>query len=149
MAYVAIKPCRFAGQSFKIGENVPADLIQPGAAKRLVKMGIIAAQKTEDLEAATIGEEKIEEGILVSDVSIIIHAEEGDIALNPAPEGMQAVFDVLTSNVSNAEPIIKDLTDEDALILLHASDSRKSVKELAWTRAQDLASQKAENAGEQ
>lgn len=149
MAYVAIKPCRFAGQSFNIGESVPAELIQPGAAKRLVKMGIIAAQKAEGFEAATIGEEKIEEGILSPGVSIIIHAEEGDIALNPAPEGMQAVFDVLTSNVSSAEPIIKDLTDEDALILLHASDSRKSIKELAWTRAQDLAAQKAENAGEQ
>ena len=32
MAYVALKPCKFAGQIFKIGERVPEEAILPGAA---------------------------------------------------------------------------------------------------------------------
>lgn len=134
MAYVAIKPCRFAGQSFRIGESVPAELIQPGAAKNLVKMGIIAEEYGELVVASqdnTIEAKNAE-------TTIVIHAEEGDMPLNPTQEGLQAIFDVLTDNVSAAEQTITGMTDEDALILLHIADSRKSVKELAETRAKEL-----------
>lgn len=48
MAYTALKPCRFAGQSFRIGESVPVEVIQPGAAKSLVKMGVIAEVPSEN-----------------------------------------------------------------------------------------------------
>jgi hypothetical protein len=115
-------------------------VIQPGAAKNLIKMGIIAERNDELLTAEldTVAEEKIGEEIRQPDVEIIIHAEEGDMPLNPTPEGLQAIFDVLTSKVSDAETIINGMTDEDALILLHISDSRKSVKELAETRAKAL-----------
>ena len=135
MAFTALKPCKFAGQRFRIGEEIPADVIQPGAAKNLIKMGIIGERKD---EYPTAEPDTIEEGIRLPDVEIIIHAEEGDMPLNPTPEGLQAIFDVLTSNVSNAEPIINEMTDEDALILLHISDSRKSIKELAETKAKAL-----------
>lgn len=140
MAFIAAKPCKFAGQRFRIGEEIPADAIQPGAAKNLIKMGIIAERKPEGFTAEinTIAAEEIEEGTRLPDAEIIIHAEEGDMPLNPTPEGLQAIFDVLTSNVSGAEPIIKEMTDGDALILLHLSDSRKSIKELAETRAKAL-----------
>lgn len=137
MAYVAIKPCKFAGQSFRIGEVVPAVVIQPGAAKNLVKMGIIAEQDGEPIES-TIETAGIKEEALLPDAKVVIHAEEGDMELNLTQEGLQAIFDVLTANVSNAEPIINEMTDEDALILLHVSDSRKSVRELAETRAKAL-----------
>lgn len=137
MAFIAVKPCKFAGQRFRIGEEIPADVIQPGAAKNLIKMGVIA--KRENVEFYETAElDTIEEGIRMPDAEIIIHAEEGDMPLNPTTEGLQAIFDVLTSNVSDAEPIIKEMTDGDALILLHLADSRKSIKELAETRAKAL-----------
>lgn len=135
MAYVATKPCKFAGQSFRIGEVVPAEVIQPGAAKNLVKMGIIAEQSGE-LIVSTIETAEAKEPTPYA--KVVIHAEEGDMDLNLTPEGLQAIFDVLSSNVSAAEPIISEMTDGDALILLHISDSRKSVKELAETRAKEL-----------
>lgn len=137
MAFIAVKPCKFAGQRFRIGEEIPADVIQPGAAKNLIKMGVIAERKNVEFYE-TVEVDTIEEGIRLPDAEIIIHAEEGDMPLNPTPEGLQAIFDVLTSNVSGAEPIIKEMTDGDALILLHLSDSRKSIKELAETRAKAL-----------
>ena len=42
MAYVALKPCRFAGTAYKIGGRVPEGVLVPGAEKRLLGMGILA-----------------------------------------------------------------------------------------------------------
>lgn len=130
MAYVALKPCRFAGQSFRIGESVPAEVIQPGAAKNLVKMGIIAEESAATMAAAPEETQR--------KITVTIHAEEGDMPLEPTEEGLQALFDVITSNVAKAEPIIEGMKDGDALILLDLADNRKSVKELARTRAQEI-----------
>ena len=133
MAYVAIKPCKFAGQSFRIGEVVPAELIQPGAAKNLIRMGIIAEQSGELIVSKAAETKKAPQKHKVA-----VHAKEGDMDLDLTQEGLQAIFDVLTGNVSAAESTINEMTDEEALILLHISDSRKSVKELAETRAKAL-----------
>ncbi len=42
MAYLALKPCCFAGQKFWIGEAVPAELVLPEMARRLIQMGKLA-----------------------------------------------------------------------------------------------------------
>lgn len=41
--YVALKPCKFAGQQFRIGETIDTSVILKEAAPRLIKMGVIAA----------------------------------------------------------------------------------------------------------
>lgn len=133
MAYLALKPCRFAGQSFKIGESVPAAVLQPGASKSLVKMGILAEDS--DVKASAPAKPAIKHD---SKMKVVVHEKKGDMDLDLTQEGLQAIFDVLTSSVSAAEPIIDAMTDEDALILLHVSDSRKSIKELAETKAKAL-----------
>lgn len=123
MAYTALKPCKFAGQAFKIGEHIPDELVQPGAAKNLIKASVIARKesKTSDL------------------ISLLIPVEEGDLQLELTPEGIQSVFDVLNSNVTNAVAIIKEMTDVDALILIDIQDTRKSVKEATEARGKELA----------
>lgn len=132
MAYVAMKPCRFAGRNFRIGESIPDELVHPGAAKNLLKMGVIAAQETEGAPAAA--------GQTMSggDIEVLIRAEEGDMPLALTAAGLQSFVDVLTSKVGEAETIIKEMTDGDALILLHIADSRKSIKEAAEERAKEL-----------
>lgn len=134
MAYTALKPCKFAGQRFNIGESVPAELVQPGAAKNLIKMGRLGIAK--DTPQSTEPEETIIEA--PTTISVAIHAEEGDLPLDLTPEGLQAAVDAMTSKVSDAEPIIKEMTDPDALIFLDACDQRKSIGELAKERAQEL-----------
>lgn len=42
MAYVALKPCCFAGQKFWIGETIPDGLVLPEMAGRLIEMGKLA-----------------------------------------------------------------------------------------------------------
>lgn len=130
MAYVALKPCCFAGQRFKIGECVPDDLIHPGAVKNLVNMGLIAEQngttKTEPTET--------------KDPSIIVnfHVEEGDMPLELTADGLQSIFDVLASTADEAVPIVKQMTDGNALFLLNQVDGRKSIKTAAMDRAKEI-----------
>lgn len=132
MAFVAVKPCRFAGQSFRIGDSVPDEVIHPGAVRNLIKMGLIAETDAAGKQAETTQKKN-------STISITLHAKEGDLTLHPTAEGLQAIFDVLTGSVADAEPTIDGMTDGDALILLDAADNRKSVKELCRTRAQEIA----------
>lgn len=137
MDYLALKPCRFSGQSFRIGESVPEEMIHPGAAKNLLKMGVIAAQGT---AMQTVSPNT--SSSLPDTITVVIHALEGDMPLEVTRDGIQAVFDVLTSKVGEAEAIIREMTDGDALILLHISDNRKSIKEAAEGRAKELNSAK-------
>lgn len=132
MAYVAVKPCRFAGQSFKIGEIVPVDSLQPGAAKNLVKMGVIAESEAE----AAAQKPTAAEPAMVDEIAIRINIH--DMPLDVTVDGLQAIFDVLSSTASEAEKTIQEMTDEDALILLNACDSRKSIKSLTEERAKAL-----------
>ena len=143
MAYVALKPCSFAGQRFRIGETVPAEVIQPGAARNLVKMGLIA-----DDGAATTMEAAAPAAPAKDTVTITVHAKEGDMPLEPTTAGLQAIFDVLTANIADAEPTINEMTDGDALILLDFVDNRKSIKDIARTRAKELYGNTEESAGE-
>lgn len=140
MTYVALKPCSFAGQAFRIGDPIPGELIHQGSAKNLLQMKIIAkAGNTEGSENT----------IVIPDpaLSIGIKTEEGTLVLEPTEEGVQDVFSVLTSTADEAVDIIKEMTDADALILLHMSDGRKTIKAAAEERAKALSAEESE--GEQ
>ena len=144
MAYVALKPCCFAGHRFRIGETIPDEFVHPGNANNAVKMGLIAMQPGNATQ--TVEQSAETTSAPVETMTVNIHAEEGDLPLNLTAEGLQAVVDVLTSNVEDAEPIIEAMTDGDALILLHIADTRKTVKTAAEARAKAI---NEESAGEQ
>lgn len=129
MAYVALKPCRFAGQSFNIGEEIPDGIVHPGAANNLVKMQVIA-------EAGNTTPDHTPDP--VSTITLRIPVQEGDLLLEVTHEGLQSVVTVLSGKTAEAEPVIGAMTDGDALILLHMVDSRKAVKAAAEARAKAL-----------
>lgn len=139
MAYTALRPCCFAGEKFTVGQSVPAELIRPGAADALVKMGVIALRS---------GEIQVSKPMPtpVETVTITVHAEEGDMALNLSVEALQSVIDVLAGAANQAEGIIEGMTEDDALILLHCIDSRKTVMVAAEARGKALS--EAREAGE-
>ena len=141
MAYVALKPCCFAGQRFKIGEVIPDELVHPGNAKNVVKMGVVAEQSNTAEQIAAPAPVQLET------MTVVIHASEGDLPLELTAAGLQAVVDVLTSKPAEAETIIEKMTDGDALILVHIADSRKAVKAAAEARAQAINTE--ESAGDQ
>ena len=128
MAYVALKPCRLAGQDFKIGEEIPDGIVHPGAANNLVKMQVIADA---DNGTKPVVEQK-------STISLVIPVKEGNLPLEVSSEGIQAVFTVLTGKADEAEATIEQMTDGDALILLHLADSRRTIQKAAEARAKAL-----------
>ena len=132
MSYVALKPCSFAGQSFKVGQPVPLEVLQPGAAKNLVKMAVLAPTPTDGEPAQPVQEQA------PATLTIKLHTDKGDVELIPTAEGIQAVFDVLSRKAQEAEAIIAGITDGDALIILHLTDSRKTIKDAVEARAKEI-----------
>lgn len=136
MSYIALKPCTFAGQKYKIGEEIPAETVHPGSRENLVKMGLIAARG----DSAWVLPEKV----ATQDLSIKLKSEEGESVLAISKQDLQAIFDVLSQKATDAEAAVKALTNVDALELLSACDARKTIKELAKARIAALEEEVAE-----
>ena len=143
MKLIAMKPCGFGGKKFYIGDEIPAeDVLDP---KTQEKMGVLVIVP-DDTDVAAEQPAAVQANP-VDTMEVLIRADEGDMPLDLTQEGLQAVVDVLTDKASAAEKVISKMTDGDALILLHLTDSRKAVKELAEARAKALNTE--ESAGEQ
>lgn len=146
MPYVALKPCSFAGNSYRVGEAVPEEVILPGAAKNLITMGVLATHKDTDTPNTSPAP------AVPATIPIMMHGLEydgmkGDVKLDITPEGMQQVFDVLTGSTTDAEPIIDAMTDTQALLLLNLTDKRKTVQAATAARGEALSG--TEEAGEE
>lgn len=138
MKLIAKKPCSFGGEKFYIGDEIPADrVLNPRDQEKLGTLSIVPGDGKVSAPTAESA----------SGISVLIHAEEGDMPLDLTAEGLQSVVDVLTGNAKDADPVIEQMTDGDALILLHLCDGRKSVKAAAENRAKALNEQESE--GEQ
>lgn len=134
MAFVALRPCNFGGQHFLINDEIPDELIHPEGRQNLVKMGVIAAIG----ESAIVNANK--EDVLPQNEKITLHAEGIDRPLALTHEGFQAAFDVLVADLKEAEAIVNEMTDNDALIFLNMTDKRKGVKAATEERGKALES---------
>lgn len=140
MKLIAQKPCSFGGKKFYIGDDIPVECVLNPQSQ--AKMGVLAIVTENEAVAAPA-----DIGNNSTGITVVIHAEEGDLPLNLSQEGLQAVVDILTCKVNEAEAIVQEMTDGDALILLDIADNRKSIKEAAKARAQVLNVEESE--GEQ
>lgn len=142
MKLIAKKPCSFGGKKFYIGDEIPADcVLNPNEQE---KMGVLVQV---NVQGTPLPEDPVIPAITVS-----IHADEGDVPLELTSEGLQSVFDALISTVEEAEAIIEQMTDSQALLLLHVTDGRKTIKTASENRAKELSEVKqegAESEGEQ
>lgn len=131
MKLIARQPCNFGGKRFYIGDEIPAEhVLNPQAQE---KLGILAI--VQDAPAPAVAPLDI--------VTVTVRTEEGGMSLDVTADGIQSVFDALAGTVDEAKAVIEQMTDTDALILLHTADSRKSVQAAAKERAKEL------NEGEQ
>ena len=64
MVFVALKPCRFGGTDYKIGESIPPEKVLPEKVEALRAMGIITVgvdelvQQINDSVEAAMGKEE-------------------------------------------------------------------------------------------
>lgn len=122
MAYVAMKPCRFAGTAYKIGDAVPASALVDGAADRLLKQEVLALAPEAEAPVLT-------ETVTISDEEVELTITQDGLDLNVA---------VLQATVEAAAPIIAAATDVDGLKLLSVLDSRKGVTDAVAARLAEL-----------
>lgn len=108
MDYIALRPCTFAGQRYRIGETVPGALVMDG--KRQIALGTLAARREADAGATDIA-------ITIDGAQISFSAEE-----------LQAVFDILQADSRDAAAAIQTEQRENVRQVIAACDSRRSVK---------------------
>lgn len=141
MKLIAKQPCSFGGKRFYIGDEIPVDLVrEPATQEKYGKLAIV-----NDAAPAVI--DPAEPGGDATVVHLVISGREMDLDT----ESIQTVMDVLTANADDATDLIKQITSDEMLYLLHEADARKTVKAAAKARAQALmeAQEGVESAGDQ
>lgn len=145
MKLIARQPCSFGGEKFYIGNEIPAEYVMD--VKKQEQMGVLAVVMNDSDTAQPVAAPANADD---KTVTINIEAEEGILPLTVSIDGLQLLFDVLTSNAEEAVGIVEQMEEDDALILLHLADSRKTIKKAAEARAKEINREEgAEEAGEQ
>lgn len=148
MKLIARKACSFGGKKFYIGDEIPEEIVLDPQVQD--KRGVLTIVNDDAVTPPPAEHEEVRNE--VDTMNVVVHAKEGDMPLDLTKEGLQAVVDVLTGNAEDAAPIVADMTDGEALILLHLVDNRKAVRTAAEARAQVLNAEPGnpeESAGDQ
>ena len=162
MRLIAKKPCSFGGRKFFIGEQIPENLVADPASQE--KLGVLVIAKDESKEESATGtftqnevdrmiaeaitefkegESELSKGVVMISVKGDSEGENELITSVPVTqEEIQQVFSVMQSNADEGMKIISGVKSESVLILLHATDSRKTIKEAAKKQADNLFSAK-------
>lgn len=170
MRLIANKPCSFGGQQFYIGDEISVNLIVDVRQQEKLGVitivnddieesgrqsdtlftqeqveGMIAeaVEKAEKKRADQLaGMAEIESGTYDSMVQITVKgAGDKQFTVIPAkPEEIQQVFAIMQSGAEEGIKAIANVESENVLILLHAADSRKTIRKAAEEQAEKLAS---------
>lgn len=108
MDYIALRPCTFAGNRYRIGETIPGDAVMDG--KRQIALGTLAARREADADT--------------TDITITI----GGAQISFSADELQAVFDILQADSRDAAAAIQTEQRENVRQVIAACDSRRSVK---------------------
>lgn len=100
-------------------------------------------QKHEELQQAVAELKETEPGAFEGTVQISLKGdsdgENEQVTVIPAtPEEIQQAFSIMQLNAEEGAKAIADVQSENVLILLHAADSRKTIKEAAKKQADNL-----------
>lgn len=133
MKLIAKKPCSFGGKRFYIGDEIPVELVQEP--KTQEKRGILAI-----LEGDAVTPAPNVSPIVVSDpvLNICVSVDGEEMNLEPTDDGLQDIFNALIGDADYAIATVNNMTDNDALILLHLTERRTTVKKAAKARAEKL-----------
>ncbi len=140
MSYLCMKQLTIAGKTYYQGESIPASVILPERSRKLLKSGYLSEQKEiEGIQEKLQEKEVYQEKILIS-VKDESNGEAGFLAISATFKEIQQVFSIMQQNASDAIEAIGQVKSENVLILLHAADSRKIVKDAAKKQAEAILS---------
>lgn len=127
--YTCIKPANFAGVKYMPGDIVPAEAIPADRVGAVIRLGLIAeAQPAQEVQPAA-----------PTPFTVPVTLEDGTVCdVEVTPETVVEAVTVLQMTAEDAMHRIKTVTDDTALILIDACESRKTVKKAAAARAAEL-----------
>ena len=132
MNYVALKPVKFCGRQYKVGEIVPEGVVDERRSLFLKKSGHIA-------EAASVNGANTENlSVNPNTLSIPLLQSKHELVMNA--QQLSQFFATIQKTMDKAKIEIATMTEEDVpvLELLHEIDSRKGIKAAVETRLADL-----------
>ena len=130
--YVALKPVKFCGRQYKVGEIVPEGIVDERRSLFLKKSGHIA-------EAASVNGANTENlSVNPNTLSIPLLQSKHELVMNA--QQLSQFFATIQKTIDEAKIEIATMTEEDVpvLELLHEIDSRKGIKAAVETRLADL-----------
>ena len=141
MSYVCVKPITLFGNPYMPGEMIQDGHVLPSRERALVNNGCIAeVTGAEELPVAELMQ--VETGGEVTFSIPVVQESDGDTAQVmsvPLTEGeVQHIFSIMQMNADEAAKEIKAVFSDNVLIVLHAADSRKTVKDAARKQAENL-----------
>lgn len=146
MRLIAKKPCSYGGRKFFIGDEIPAELVVN--IEREEKLGVISIANDEagvpEQSGTLYSQEQVDEMIQSAVAELepfdsdnagftVTVKGEGDnvTAVSCSAEDIQSVVDVLQMNADDGAKAVANVKSDSVLILLHALDTRATVKKAA------------------
>ncbi len=131
------------GMGIPGGQSGP--LFTQGQVEAMIAEAVIEAEKKRADQQAKLQEyaaelKETEPGAYEGVVQIGVKgAEDGQYTAIPAtPEEIQQVFSIMQMNATDGAEVIAGVKSENILILLHAADTRKTIKDAAKKQADNI-----------
>ena len=129
-------------------DSMIAEAIEEAVNNTVMEM----SQRQEEIQNASAKLLETEPGAYNGTVQIPVKCEsdgenEQIMAVPATPEEIQQVFSIMQLNAEEGAKTVSGIESENVLILLHAADSRKTIKDAAKKRADNLFSTKDEKNG--
>nr|DAU24236.1 MAG TPA: hypothetical protein [Caudoviricetes sp.] len=134
MSYICRKTLTISGVLYNPGDIIEEGVILPDRIRSLKTIGMISEMGDySDIPATKPSVVSVSEYTNTIDISVKV--EKGNIELPMTAEEIKKVFSVLQMNNTDSVNSIKEIESENVLILIHATDGRKSVQNAAKERA--------------
>ena len=130
--FICKKSITLSGRNFSYGEVIPDGFVLPERALSLMRSNYITEVDAAGTEPHTT------KPISVPQLIIPIYTEQGVLELTLNPEIVVQLLIIMQKSVEEAAKEIGELENRDALLLLHAVDSRKGVQKAAEERNAQL-----------
>lgn len=143
MQYLCVKQLTFAEKTYYPGDIIPDGVILPERSLKLLRSKHIS-EINEGISAEVVAKlEVTEPSAFEGTVQIFVKGEsdgenEQITSIPATPEEIQQVFSIMQLNAEDGAKAIAEVKAENVLILLHAADSRKTIKDAAKKQADNL-----------
>lgn len=136
--YIALKAVTFGGVAYPEGATIPADVVLPARVPALLRTKMIAKLSDNGEHHAVSTETPQNATKDVGGVSLPIKTKDGVLELVANREDIVKAIETLQMNADAAAQAVAEISSEDALIIIDACDSRKTVKTAVKNRVDAL-----------